>query len=251
MEDLQHCVILKTNINVTTMADTVSYISSHIDDLRGDYICVSNVHTTVMAYENTRYREIQNSAAMALPDGGPLSWYSRIKGFSHAQRVAGPDLMIEMLKRSPESGYRHFFYGSTDETLDKMRQVIERDYPGTVIAGMYSPPFRDTTEAEDDDIVTMLNEAKPDFIWVGLGAPKQEMWMYSHALRTNALMLGVGAGFDYLAGELKRAPMWMQRFSLEWLFRLLQEPKRLWKRYLSSNVKFFYYLLREKKSGLE
>lgn len=251
MENLQHCVILKTNINVTNMTDTVSYISSHIDELRGNYVCVSNVHTTVMAYENTRYREIQNSAAMALPDGSPLSWYSRIKGFSSAQRVAGPDLMIELLKHSEGKGYRHFFYGSTQDTLDKMRQVIERDYPDVTIAGMYSPPFRELAEAEDDDIMTMINETNPDFIWVGLGAPKQEMWMYSHAIRTNALMFGVGAGFDYLAGELKRAPKWMQKFSLEWFFRLLQEPKRLWKRYLSSNIKFFYYLWKERKGVKE
>lgn len=247
MEELQHCVILRTNINVTTMADTISYISSHIDALRGKYICVSNVHTTVMSYENAKYREIQNGAAMALPDGGPLSWYSKIKGFSHAQRVAGPDLMSELLKQSSGREIRHFFYGSTNENLDKMRQVIERDYPDAVVAGMYSPPFREMTEAEDDDVMTMLNETKPDIIWVGLGAPKQEMWMYSHALRTNALLIGVGAGFDYLAGELKRAPMWMQKFALEWFFRLLQEPKRLWRRYLSSNVKFFYYLWKERK----
>lgn len=242
MSELQYCEILKTNINVTNMLDTVSYINEHLDELRGDYICVSNVHTTVMSYENEHYREIQNGGAMALPDGSPLSRYSRRHGFPQACRVTGPDLMIEMLKISSQYGYRHFFYGSTPEVLENMRKVIERDYPGAVIAGMYSPPFRPVTEAEDDEVVNMINEAAPDFIWVGLGAPKQEEWMYSHSLRTKGLMLGVGAGFDYLAGELKRAPMWMQKFSLEWLYRLMQEPKRLWKRYMTSNLKFILYL---------
>lgn len=244
MSELQYCKILGININVTNMSDTVSYINEHFEDLRGKYICVSNVHTTVMAYENDKYREIQNGAAMALPDGSPLSRYSRRCGFKEASRVTGPDLMLEILKISPKYGYRHFFYGSTPETLESMQRVIARDYPDTIIAGVYSPPFRKVTQAEDDEVINMINETSPDFIWVGLGAPKQEEWMYSHSLRTNSLMLGVGAGFDYLAGGLKRAPQWMQKLSLEWLYRLIQEPGRLWRRYMSSNIKFFFYLLK-------
>lgn len=247
MSKLQYCNILGTNINVTNMEDTVSYINEHFEELRGSYICVSNVHTTVMAYENERYRSIQNSAAMALPDGSPLSRYSRHCGFKDAKRVTGPDLMLEILKISPQYGYRHFFYGSTDETLDNMMRVIERDYPDIIVAGAYSPPFRKLTQAEDDEIIDRINETNPDFIWVGLGAPKQEEWMYSHSLRTKALMLGVGAGFDYMAGGLKRAPLWMQKISLEWLYRLMQEPKRLWRRYMTSNIKFFYYLSKKAK----
>ena len=145
MEELQHCEILKTKINVTNMSDTIKYICSHLDELRGKYICVSNVHTTVMSYENEEYRKIQNSAAMALPDGAPLSSYSRRKGYKDAQRVTGPDLMLELFKISMQGGYRHYFYGATEETLAAMRQVLERDYPGIEIAGMYAPPFRETT----------------------------------------------------------------------------------------------------------
>ena len=148
MEDLRHCEILKTRINVTNMQDTLAYINAHIEELRGKYICVSNVHTTVMSYENERYREIQNNAAMALPDGAPLSNYSRRKGYKEARRVTGPDLMVELFQISQQSGYRHFFYGATQKTLDKMREVIERDYPNMQIAGMYSPPFRPLTEEE-------------------------------------------------------------------------------------------------------
>lgn len=247
MEDLRHCEILKTRINVTNMQDTLAYINAHIEELRGKYICVSNVHTTVMSYENERYREIQNNAAMALPDGAPLSNYSRKKGYKDARRVTGPDLMVELFRISPQRGYRHFFYGATQETLDSMRMVIERDYPGMLIAGMYSPPFRKMTEEEDAEAVKLINEAKPDFIWIGLGAPKQEEWMYEHCDRVNGVMIGVGAGFDYLAGYIKRAPMWMQKISMEWFYRLLQDPSRLWKRYVTTNMKFIRFTRREDK----
>ncbi len=247
MEELQHCEILKTNINVTNMSDTIKYIGGHLDDLRGKYICVSNVHTTVMSYENEEYRKIQNSAAMALPDGAPLSSYSRRKGYKQAQRVTGPDLMLELFAISKEKGYRHYFYGATEETLQSMKEVLERDYPGIQIAGMYAPPFRALTPQEDAQIVAKINEARPDFIWIGLGAPKQEEWMYQHMGQLQGVLIGVGAGFDYLAGYIKRAPRWMQRMSLEWLYRLLQDPKRLWRRYFTSNVKFICLTRMDKK----
>lgn len=247
MEELQHCEILKTNINVTNMSDTIKYIDGHLDDLRGKYICVSNVHTTVMSYENEEYRTIQNGAAMALPDGAPLSSYSRRKGYKQAQRVTGPDLMLELFAISKEKGYRHYFYGATEETLQSMKEVLERDYPGIQIAGMYAPPFRALTPQEDAQIVAKINEARPDFIWIGLGAPKQEEWMYQHMGQLQGVLIGVGAGFDYLAGYIKRAPRWMQRMSLEWLYRLLQDPKRLWRRYFTSNVKFICLTRMDKK----
>ena len=247
MEELQHCEILKTNINVTNMSDTIKYIGEHLDDLRGKYICVSNVHTTVMSYENEEYRKIQNSAAMALPDGAPLSSYSRRKGYKQAQRVTGPDLMLELFAISKEKGYRHYFYGATEETLQSMKEVLERDYPGIQIAGMYAPPFRTLTPQEDAQIVAKINESRPDFIWIGLGAPKQEEWMYQHMGQLQGVLIGVGAGFDYLAGYIKRAPRWMQRMSLEWLYRLLQDPKRLWRRYFTSNVKFICLTRMDKK----
>ena len=247
MEELQHCEILKTNINVTNMSDTIKYIGEHLDDLRGKYICVSNVHTTVMSYENEEYRKIQNGAAMALPDGAPLSSYSRRKGYKQAQRVTGPDLMLELFAISKEKGYRHYFYGATEETLQSMKGVLESDYPGIQIAGMYAPPFRALTPQEDAQVVAKINESRPDFIWIGLGAPKQEEWMYQHMGQLQGVLIGVGAGFDYLAGYIKRAPRWMQRMSLEWLYRLLQDPKRLWRRYFTSNVKFICLTRMDKK----
>ena len=249
MRELQYCEILKTNINVTNMQDTLAYIGARIDALRGSYICVSNVHTTVMSYESEHYRTVQNSAAMALPDGEPLSKYSRFAGFRNAERVTGPDLMVELFRISAQKGYRHFFYGSTQETLDDMRTALRRDYPGIVVAGMYAPPFRPLTEEEDQKIIALINDARPDFIWVGLGAPKQEEWMYDHRGALNAVSVGVGAGFDYLAGHIRRAPRIMQVLCLEWLYRLLQDPKRLWKRYVTTNVKFLKYICRENFCG--
>ncbi|MDE7478927.1 MAG: WecB/TagA/CpsF family glycosyltransferase [Lachnospiraceae bacterium] len=246
MAELQYCEILKTNINVTNMQDTLDYINRHIDVLRGRYICVSNVHTTVMSYENRKYRAIQNRAAMALPDGAPLSKYSRFIGFKKAGRVTGPDLMVEIFRISPQKGYRHFFYGATQQTLEDMKTTLQKDYPGIVIAGMYAPPFRTLTEEEDKEIIALINNARPDFIWVGLGAPKQEQWMYHHRGKLNAVSIGVGAGFDYLAGNIKRAPRIMQVFCLEWLYRLMQDPGRLWKRYVTTNTKFIRYILRER-----
>lgn len=238
------CEIMGVRIAVTDMETTVRRIEEHLDDWRGEYICVANVHTTVTAHDDPSYRAVQNGAVIALPDGGPLSQYSRRKGFAQAARVTGPDLMKEMLRESAQKHYRHYFYGSTQETLDILREKITRNYPGAVIAGMVSPPFRPLTEEEDAAAVAAINEARPDFVWVGLGAPKQERWMAAHQGRVHALMLGVGAAFDYEAGNIRRAPRWMQRCNLEWLYRLLQDPKRLFKRYFVTNTKFLWWTWR-------
>lgn len=232
--------ILGVNISVTSMDSTVADIVDNLEKWRGEYVCVSNVHTTVMAHDDEKYREVQNGAVMALPDGGPLSSYSRSTGKTDARRVTGPDLMKELLKRSGEYGWSHFFYGSSEKTLGLLKEKIEKDYPGATIAGMISPPYREITPEEDEEYVKQINDVKPDFVWVGLGAPKQEIWMNAHKGRINALMFGVGAAFDYESGNLKRAPKWMQKCNLEWLYRLMQEPGRLFKRYFVTNLKFIW-----------
>lgn len=234
------CNIMGVDIAAIDMDWLLDFTEKHVEDLSGDYICFSNVHTTVTSYEDAEYRGIQNGGIMAVPDGGPLSFVGRRRGHEDMGRVAGPSCMEEILKASAGKGYRHYFYGSTAETLCKMRQVLEERYPGIRIVGMYSPPFRPMTEAEDEKIVNQINESEPDFIWVGLGAPKQERWMAAHQGRVRGLMMGVGAGFDYLAGNIKRAPQWMQRWNLEWLYRLGQEPGRLMKRYFVTNLKFLW-----------
>lgn len=234
------CNILGVNIAAIDMACLLDYLENNIHDLSGDYICVSNVHTTVTAYEDEEYRKVQNGGIMAIPDGGPLSSVGQKRGFKNMKRTTGPSLMGEIFKISAAKMYRHYFYGSTDETLEKLYTVLTETYPGIQIAGMYSPPFRPMTEEEDKEIVERINETKPDFVWVGLGAPKQEKWMAAHQGRVNGLMIGVGAGFDYYAGNIERAPEWMQKSNLEWVYRLLQDPRRLFGRYWHTNTKFIW-----------
>ena len=178
---------------------------------------------------------------MAIPDGGPLSSVGRRRGYKFMQRTTGPSYMEEMMKISIKNGYKHFFYGSTKETLKKMEKNLRDKYAGIQIVGMYSPPFRLLTSKEDNEIIEQINEAAPDFIWVGLGAPKQEKWMAEHQGKVNGFMIGVGAGFDYFAGNIERAPVWMQKGNLEWLYRLIQDPKRLFKRYLYTNSRFIWH----------
>lgn len=247
-DKLQYCTILKTNINVTNMAETLDYIMAYRSELSGNYICVSNVHTTVLSFQDEEYRKIQNNAAMALPDGKPLSIVSKKRGFPQAERVPGPDLMPEILQRSQAEGCKHFFYGSSEETLAKLKERLLDHYPNLQIVGMYAPPFRPLSEEEDQQVIELINKSHPDFIWVALGAPKQEKWMYDHRGKVEGVMLGVGAAFDFLAGTVRRAPRWMQNLCLEWLFRISQDPKRLLKRYLSTNFAFLYHVYREGKT---
>lgn len=230
--------ILGVNIAITNMQDTVKLIVEQIDELQGNFICLSNVHTTVMSQKDEEYRNIQNSAFLALPDGSPLSLVQRLRGYRMAEQVAGPDLMAELWKATENTEISHYFYGSTPETIEALEKNLKKEYPGIKIAGMEAPPFRPLTEAEDAGAVARINQSGAAIVWVGLGAPKQEKWMYEHRGKVNALMLGVGAGFDFHAGTVKRAPAWMRKHYLEWLYRLIQDPKRLWKRYVQTNGKF-------------
>lgn len=235
---MKKCKILGTEIAVTNMQEVVGIIEQQTESLRGKYICVSNVHTTVTAYEDAAYRAVQNGAAIALPDGKPLSVYSRKHGYADAQRVTGPDLMGELFAR--DNGLRHYFYGGTPETIEILQKKLPEEYPALQIAGMVSPPFRPLTKEEDERAIREMNDSGADIIWVGLGAPKQEIYMAEHQGMTHGVMIGVGAGFDYYAGTIRRAPMWMQKMSLEWLYRLMQDPKRLFKRYFVTNFKFLW-----------
>lgn len=232
------CNIMGVNIATINMEWLKQYLKENLQDLKGDYICVSNVHTTVISYEDENYRNIQNNALMAIPDGGPLSSIGRKRGFSSMDRTAGPSLMEEIFK---DKGYTHYFYGSTDETLVSLEKKLKEKYPNIKIVGMYSPPFRKLTKEEDEKVIEKINDCNPDFVWIGLGAPKQEIWMAEHQGKINGLMIGVGAGFDYFAGNIKRAPLWMQKLNLEWLYRLIQDPKRLFKRYFVTNTKFIWH----------
>lgn len=239
--DIKKCRIMNVNIAALNMQMLIDIVKSNIKSLKGKYICVSNVHTTVMAYDDDDYLAVQNNSYLSIPDGGPLSSVGRKRGYSEMERTTGPDFLSEILKISVENGYKHYFYGSTNKTLDALKNEIIKKYGNVNIVGLYSPPFRELTEEEDKRIIDEINSKEPDFVWVGLGAPKQEIWMYNHRDKINGLMVGVGAAFDYLAGNIKRAPMWMQKLNLEWLYRLMQDPIRLFSRYLYTNLKFIIY----------
>ena len=232
------CRIMGVNLAAINMPWLIEFTKKYIKELSGDYLCVSNVHTTVMSYDDPGYCAVQNGGIMAIPDGGPLSSVGRKRGFSEMKRTTGPDYMKEMLKISAKEGYRHYFYGSTEDTLEKLEETIRKDYPGVQVAGLYSPPFRPLSKEEDEKIIQMINESHADFVWVGLGAPKQERWMAAHQGKIHGFMVGVGAAFDYEVGNIDRAPMWMQKANSEWLYRLIQEPRRLFRRYFYSNTKF-------------
>jgi N-acetylglucosaminyldiphosphoundecaprenol N-acetyl-beta-D-mannosaminyltransferase len=235
------CNIMGVDIAAINMDKLVEYIRKNIKHLSGDYITVANVHTTVTAFEDPEYMKVQNGGIMSIPDGGPLSAVGKKRGYEEMSRTTGPDLMGEIFKISAQEGYKHFFYGSTNETLAQLKKKLKEKYPDLNIIGMYSPPFGKMSKEEHEKAIDMINSADADFVWVGLGAPKQEKWMAEHQGKLRGLMIGVGAGFDYHAENIKRAPMWMQKANLEWFFRLMQEPKRLFGRYWHTNWKFIWY----------
>lgn len=237
-KDFRKCNILGVNVSCLNMESLLEYIKENLDKIKSKYVCVTNVHTIVTSYDDEEYKNIQNNAIVVLPDGGPVASECKRRGYTETERTTGPDFLNEVLKISSKYGYKHFFYGSTEETLTKLRKSIKEKYDNVDIVGMYSPPFRKLTNEEDEHVINMINDSNADFLWVGLGAPKQEIFMAEHKGKINSLMVGVGAAFDYIAGNIKRAPKWMQKMSLEWLYRLMQDPIRLFNRYLYTNTKF-------------
>ena len=237
----QKCRVLGVEYTTTVLSDAAAYLISHAKELSGKYVCFSNVHTTVMAADDKEYCSILNGSAATFPDGKPVADKIRAQGYFEAERIAGPDLMSELFRQSEGTEMKHFFYGSTEKTLDSLKKQLSEKHPYMKIAGMYSPPFRELTPEEDSRIVDLINNSGADFVWIGLGAPKQEKWMAAHRDRIKGVMLGVGAGFDFHAGTVKRAPLILQKLGFEWLYRLIQNPKRLLKRYLVTNTKFILY----------
>lgn len=206
------------------------------------YVTVNNVHTMMEGYWNASYQTIINEAFLSIPDGKPLEVVGKLKGNKKISRLFGPSVMESFIDWGRKDGISHFFFGSSEATLLKLRQSIETKYPGTIIAGMVSPPYQPIEQWSNEDFIQSINAAQPDFIWIGLGAPKQECWMHSNYGKIEkGILFGIGAGFDYLAGNTKHAPEWMKKFALEWLYRLIQEPHRLWKRYLKTIPQFVFF----------
>jgi N-acetylglucosaminyldiphosphoundecaprenol N-acetyl-beta-D-mannosaminyltransferase len=203
---------------------------------RSVYIC--NVHSIVTARRVTAHAIAINSADMTTPDGAPVAWMLRRKGHRYQERICGPDLMSVCCRRAAATNTEIFLYGGTPATLRRLEQRLRREFDGINIVGTYSPPFRELSPDEDAAVVDMINRSGARLVWIGLGCPKQEAWMHCHRNRVNAVMVGVGAAFDFLADVARRAPPWMQRNGLEWLYRLVHDPRRLAKRYLMGNSIF-------------
>lgn len=237
--------IIGVPISAVNMNSTINYLLENWNCIKGNYICVSNVHTTVEAYENSNYHKVQSESLLSLPDGKPLSLIGR-KYYPEMDRVTGPDFMRAIFKISKEKNFRHFFYGSTDENLKILIKKLKELYPWINIVGCEPSIFRDMTEEEEFLLSKRINESNPDFVWIALGAPRQEYFCYSNRGKINGLMVGVGGAFNVLAEIIPEAPEWMKNLSLEWLFRLIQEPRRLFKRYLFTNTKFIFYFILKK-----
>lgn len=232
--------ILNSHIDALSWEDTIQQITTWSSTNESRYICICNVHSVVTAKNEPDLQTAINNADMATPDGFPIAWTLRRMGHKNQERINGPDLMWKLCEYSNNQTLNIFLYGSTTKTLDKLKLCLSNRFPKIQIVGSYSPPFRTLTVEEDDEIINLINSSGAQVVFVGLGCPKQELWMAKQRGKINATMIGVGAAFDYHAGTLKRAPIWMRELGVEWLYRLAMEPGRLWKRYLMTNTVFIY-----------
>lgn len=209
------------------------------------YVVVCPVFNVMTTLENSAYRKIVNQADMVTPDGMPLVFILRWLGHTSVDRTYGPDLMLAFCEQSQQTGYKSFFYGGAEGIPDKLTEELLRRFPHMPVPDGYSPPFRALSEEEEEAIIEMINSSGADIVWVGLGSPKQDIWMANMLGRLEVpVLVGVGAAFDFISGVKPQAPRWMQRSALEWLFRLSSEPRRLWRRYLIYNSLFIWNILR-------
>ncbi len=231
--------ILGVPVSAIDMPMALDIIEGWIAERRPGFVCLRDVHGVMLCQKDEALMRIHKDAGMVAPDGMPLVWVGRLMGARRMRRVCGPDLMPALCERSLAGGYRHFFYGGGPGVAERLAENLRTRFPGLAVAGTYAPPFRPMSAEEDAAAVRRINGSGADIVWVGLSTPKQERWMAEHLGRLDApVMLGVGAAFDFHAGAVRRAPRWMQRSGLEWLFRLLAEPRRLWRRYLVLAPKF-------------
>ncbi|NBA85273.1 WecB/TagA/CpsF family glycosyltransferase [Emticicia sp. CRIBPO] len=236
---------LNLQISLGSYDDILNEIISLAKFKTSSYVCVANVHMLVETHLNSEFLDVVNNSEICTTDGMPL-----VKGLKflynlNQERVAGMDLLPDLLAKSESKNIPVYFYGGTQEMLDKTKIYCESSYPDLIISGLWSPPFRALTIDEEQEIIDKINDSKAKFVFVALGCPKQEKWMASMQGRINACMIGIGGALPVMIGMQKRAPLWMQKASLEWLYRLMQEPKRLFKRYAVTNSIFIYLLFKQ------
>lgn len=239
----QRVNVIGVPISAVNMQESLDFLNMNLEQLRGEYICASNVHTTVMAREDSEYLKVQSESAMSLPDGKPLSVVGKRLGYSNMDKVTGTHFMQNIFSDNRFKGRKHYFYGTTFEVLEKMMCRVMKEYPEMQVCGYEASVFRELTDDEVVELAERINKNGADFIWIAIGAPRQEILMNRLKGKVKGIMTGVGGAFNILAGIVEDAPVWMQNVGLEWFYRFIKEPKRLFKRYLVTNSKFVVYLL--------
>jgi exopolysaccharide biosynthesis WecB/TagA/CpsF family protein len=231
--------VLGVGISAINMDMALEVITNTIRRHEKGYVCVTGVHGVMEAYDDKKIKKVLNEALLCTPDGMPMVWLSHIAGRKHVQRVYGPDLMLAVCELAAREGFRSFFYGGAGGTAAQLAGLLQKRFPGLQVTGWYEPPFRPLTPEEERELIEMVGQQQPDLFWVGLSTPKQDKFMADYLAKLDTrVMVGVGAAFDFHTGRVKQAPRWMQHWGLEWVFRLYQEPRRLWRRYLKNNPRF-------------
>lgn len=238
IEESERVWVVSLDVDVCNHESAISRIAAMVKAGDGGYVCFSSVHMVMESHDDPGFGEIVNGANMVVPDGLPLVWMQKLQKAKGASRVRGPSMMPKLCKYAAANGLSVGFYGGTEETIRGVQERALRDYPDLRIAFAYSPPFRPLTELEDRVVTQDILRSKPDILFVGLGCPKQERWMFAHRDTIPAVMLGVGAAFDFYVGNFRECPEWLQHLGLEWLFRLIGDPRRLWRRYIYLNPRF-------------
>lgn len=241
-----HANVLGVKVSAIHLHQATRLLLDAIAANERGYVTVTGVHGVMEAQKNSELLHIFNSAWLVTPDGMPMTWVGRLQGYRHMARVYGPDLMSQIMASTRDGKIRHFLYGGKEGVADRLKLALERRFPGVCICGTYTPPFRPLNRDEISQLTLLVSELRPHILWVGLSTPKQEWFMseMNEKLDVN-FMIGVGAAFDMHSGLLSQAPLWMQGAGLEWLFRLCQEPTRLWRRYLINNPVFLVKVLRQ------
>jgi N-acetylglucosaminyldiphosphoundecaprenol N-acetyl-beta-D-mannosaminyltransferase len=248
---MENITILKTGrviglpVSVGSTDGLVNKIIKDACTRRGGYVCAANVHMITTAKHDVTLRKVMEHASLIAADGMPLVWVLQRRGFREAERVTGTDLTFRLCERTADEGIPVGFYGSSPETIRALQKSISARFPALKIAIFESPPPQPMHPEVDTDVVNRINESGAQIIFVGLGCPKQEFWMAAYTSQLSAVLIGVGAAFDFIAGTVKRAPSWMQGTGLEWLYRLLIEPRKTWKRYVTTNPIFIWLVLKE------
>ena len=243
--------VLGVGISAINLDSAVTTLASCLESNLSGYVCVTGVHGVIESQFDEELRKIHNRSLLTTPDGMPMVWMGKLANQSAMDRVYGPDLMERVMAWSAKNGATHFFYGGNTGVAEALQQRLEQRFPGLKVVGTYTPPFGPLPAKDEADLRARLDQLKPDFFWVGLSTPKQERFMSTYITRLPVkIMLGVGAAFDFHAGRVKQAPRWIQRSGFEWLYRLIQEPRRLWRRYFRNNP-LFAWKIAGQLSGLK